>query len=99
MMRLITNEKKIGFVSEVSAFTNFTLSVEPPDEGLGSSGKRYGSGSLGSGSAGSGSMYLSDSQDWVVSPSCSPDEGPGQHPAISPVLAEETLRYMSKHAF
>ncbi|XP_041834491.1 trafficking kinesin-binding protein 2 isoform X2 [Melanotaenia boesemani] len=64
------------------------------DEGLGSSGKQYGSGSLGSGSAGSGSMYLSDSQDWVVSPSCSPDEGPGQLNAISPMLAEETLRYM-----
>ncbi|KAM6893494.1 LOW QUALITY PROTEIN: trafficking kinesin-binding protein 2 [Xenentodon cancila] len=65
------------------------------DEGLGSSGKHYGSGSLGSGSAGSGSLYLSDSQDWVVSPSCSPDEGPGQQHAISPMLAEETLRYMT----
>lgn len=62
------------------------------DEGLGSSGKHYGSGSLGSGSA--GSVYLSDSQDWVVSPSCSPDEGPGPHAAISPMLAEETFRYM-----
>uniref|UniRef100_A0A3B4WQH6 Trafficking kinesin protein 2 n=1 Tax=Seriola lalandi dorsalis TaxID=1841481 RepID=A0A3B4WQH6_SERLL len=38
--------------------------------------------------------YLSDSQDWVVSPSCSPDEGSSQHNAISPVLAEETFRYM-----
>ncbi|XP_059183852.1 LOW QUALITY PROTEIN: trafficking kinesin-binding protein 2 [Centropristis striata] len=63
------------------------------DEGLGSSGKRFGS--LGSGSADSGSVYLSDSQDWVVSPSCSPDEGPGQHSAISPLLAEETFRYMT----
>eukprot|EP00066_Takifugu_rubripes_P015188 XP_011604454.1 PREDICTED: trafficking kinesin-binding protein 2 isoform X1 [Takifugu rubripes] len=62
------------------------------DEGLGSSAKHYGSGSLGSGSA--GSVYLSDSQDWVVSPSCSPDEGPVQHNAISPMLAEETFRYM-----
>ncbi|XP_078099683.1 trafficking kinesin-binding protein 2 isoform X2 [Sander vitreus] len=62
------------------------------DEGLGSSGKHYGS--LGSGSADSGSVYLSDSQDWVVSPSFSPDEGPGQHSAISPMLAEETFRYM-----
>uniref|UniRef100_A0A8C2WL73 Trafficking kinesin protein 2 n=1 Tax=Cyclopterus lumpus TaxID=8103 RepID=A0A8C2WL73_CYCLU len=62
------------------------------DEGLGSSGKRYGS--LGSGSADSGSVYLSDSQDWAVSPSCSPDEGPTPHSAISPVLAEETFRYM-----
>uniref|UniRef100_A0A3Q4H9I9 Trafficking protein, kinesin binding 2 n=1 Tax=Neolamprologus brichardi TaxID=32507 RepID=A0A3Q4H9I9_NEOBR len=40
-------------------------------------------------------VYLSDSQDWVVSPSCSPDEGPGNS-AISPMLAEETFRYMSK---
>ncbi|KAL6115471.1 trak2 [Pungitius sinensis] len=62
------------------------------DEGLGSSGKHYGS--LGSGSADSGSVYLSDSQDWAVSPSCSPDEGHAQHSAISPVLAEETFRYM-----
>ncbi|XP_062301495.1 trafficking kinesin-binding protein 2 isoform X1 [Scomber scombrus] len=64
------------------------------DEGLGSTGKHFGSGSLGSGSAGSGSLYLSDSQDWQVSPICSPDEAPGQHSAISPVLAEETFRYM-----
>ncbi|XP_031707501.1 trafficking kinesin-binding protein 2 [Anarrhichthys ocellatus] len=63
------------------------------DEGLGSSGKRYGS--LGSGSADSGSVYLSDSQDWAVSPGCSPDGGPAQHSAISPVLAEETFRYMT----
>ncbi|XP_017293111.1 trafficking kinesin-binding protein 2 isoform X2 [Kryptolebias marmoratus] len=62
------------------------------DEGLGSSGRHYGSGSLGSGSV--GSLYLSDSQDWAVSPSCSPDEGPGPLNAISPLLAEETLRYM-----
>ncbi|XP_074483360.1 trafficking kinesin-binding protein 2 isoform X2 [Sebastes fasciatus] len=64
------------------------------DEGLGSSGKRYGS--QGSGSADSGSVYLSDSQDWTVSPSCSPDEcPPSQHSAISPMLAEETFRYMT----
>ncbi|XP_029303444.1 trafficking kinesin-binding protein 2 isoform X2 [Cottoperca gobio] len=63
------------------------------DEGLGSSGKHFGS--LGSGSADSGSVYLSDSQDWVVSPGCSPDEGPGQLSAISPMLAEETFRYMT----
>ncbi|XP_077957644.1 trafficking kinesin-binding protein 2 isoform X3 [Gasterosteus aculeatus] len=62
------------------------------DEGLGSSGKHYGS--LGSGSADSGSVYLSDSQDWAVSPGCSPDEGHAPHSAISPVLAEETFRYM-----
>lgn len=65
------------------------------DEGLGSSARHYGSGSLGSGSA--GSVYLSDSQDWVVSPSCSPDEGPVHHNAISPMLAEETFHYMSKY--
>ncbi|XP_029924328.1 trafficking kinesin-binding protein 2 isoform X2 [Myripristis murdjan] len=63
------------------------------DEGLGGT-RRHCSSSLGSGSAGSGSVYLSDSQDWVVSPSCSPDEGPGNHNAISPMLAEETFRYM-----
>uniref|UniRef100_A0A087X6Q2 Trafficking kinesin protein 2 n=1 Tax=Poecilia formosa TaxID=48698 RepID=A0A087X6Q2_POEFO len=64
------------------------------DEGLGSSGRHYTSSSLGSCSAGSGSLYLSDSQDWVVSPSCSPDEPPTQISSISPMLAEETLRYM-----
>ncbi|CAL8390346.1 unnamed protein product [Boreogadus saida] len=67
------------------------------DEGLGSSGKRYGSGSLGS-----GSLYLSDSQDWALSPGCSPDddggeEAPGPHrAAVSPSLADETFRYMSE---
>ncbi|KAM4537812.1 trafficking kinesin-binding protein 2 isoform 1-T1 [Fundulus diaphanus] len=65
------------------------------DEGLGSSGRHCTSGSLGSCSAGSGSLYLSDSQDWVVSPTCSPDEGPAQMNSISPMLAEETLRYMT----
>ncbi|XP_077370499.1 trafficking kinesin-binding protein 2 isoform X2 [Festucalex cinctus] len=64
------------------------------DEGLGSSSRPYGSSSVGSGSVESGSFYLSDSQDWVVSPTCSPDEGPTQHSAISPMLAEETFRYM-----
>ncbi|XP_046887172.1 trafficking kinesin-binding protein 2 isoform X2 [Hypomesus transpacificus] len=56
----------------------------------GSSSKARGSGSLGSGS-GSGSLYLYDSQDWVISPSCSPDEPTNP---ISPMLAEETFRYM-----
>ncbi|XP_019712984.1 trafficking kinesin-binding protein 2 [Hippocampus comes] len=65
------------------------------DEGLGSSSRHYGSGSVGSASVESGSFYLSDSQDWVVSPSCSPDEGPAQRTAISPMLAEETFRYMA----
>ncbi|KAK5874825.1 hypothetical protein CesoFtcFv8_027376 [Champsocephalus esox] len=63
------------------------------DEGLGSSGKTFGS--MGSGSADSGSVYLSDSQDWAVSPGCSPDDGTGQLTAISPMLAEETFRYMT----
>lgn len=82
------------------------------DEGLGSSscgagGDTGGAGGVsnsssrvcGSGSVGSGSVcsvYLSDSQDWAISPSPSPDEGPAhQGGAISPLLAEETFRYMS----
>ncbi|KAJ8338517.1 hypothetical protein SKAU_G00374830 [Synaphobranchus kaupii] len=36
------------------------------------------------------SLYMYDSQDWVVSPSCSPEETS----AISPMLAEETFHYM-----
>ncbi|KAL4608928.1 trafficking kinesin-binding protein 2-like [Arapaima gigas] len=36
------------------------------------------------------SLYLYDSQDWVVTPSGSPEEPS----AISPMLAEETFRYM-----
>ncbi|KAM9828931.1 trafficking kinesin-binding protein 2 isoform 2-T2 [Syngnathus typhle] len=64
------------------------------DEGLGSSSRNHGSSSVGSCSVESGSFYLSDSQDWVLSPSCSPDDGPAQHTAISPMLAEETFRYM-----
>nr|XP_061802815.1 trafficking kinesin-binding protein 2-like [Nerophis lumbriciformis] len=64
------------------------------DEGLGSSSRPYGSSSVGSASVESGSFYLSDSQDWVVSPSCSPDEGSNHHNAVSPMLAEETFRYM-----
>ncbi|XP_077461826.1 trafficking kinesin-binding protein 2 isoform X2 [Stigmatopora argus] len=62
------------------------------DEGLGSSSIPYSS--VGSASVESGSFYLSDSQDWVVSPSCSPDEGPTHQTAVSPMLAEETFRYM-----
>ncbi|XP_061160392.1 trafficking kinesin-binding protein 2 isoform X1 [Syngnathus typhle] len=65
------------------------------DEGLGSSSRNQGSSSVGSCSVESGSFYLSDSQDWVLSPSCSPDDGPAQHTAISPMLAEETFRYMA----
>ncbi|TRY98708.1 hypothetical protein DNTS_010263 [Danionella cerebrum] len=45
----------------------------------------------GGNSSGEGdSLYLYESQDWVISPSCSPDEPS----AISPMLAEETFRYM-----
>ncbi|XP_064184073.1 trafficking kinesin-binding protein 2-like isoform X2 [Anguilla rostrata] len=36
------------------------------------------------------SLYLYDSQDWALSPSCSPEESS----AVSPMLAEETFRYM-----
>uniref|UniRef100_A0A8C7PKQ4 Trafficking protein, kinesin binding 2 n=1 Tax=Oncorhynchus mykiss TaxID=8022 RepID=A0A8C7PKQ4_ONCMY len=39
------------------------------------------------------SLYLYDSQDWVISPICSPEEEPCPT-AISPMLAEETFRYM-----
>ncbi|XP_051562670.1 trafficking kinesin-binding protein 2-like isoform X2 [Myxocyprinus asiaticus] len=39
---------------------------------------------------GGDSLYLYEGQDWVISPSCSPEEPS----AISPVLAEETFRYM-----
>ncbi|KAK2888814.1 hypothetical protein Q8A67_014189 [Cirrhinus molitorella] len=39
---------------------------------------------------GGDSLYLYEGQDWVISPSCSPEEPS----AISPMLAEETFRYM-----
>uniref|UniRef100_A0A9J7WVH0 Trafficking protein, kinesin binding 2 n=1 Tax=Cyprinus carpio carpio TaxID=630221 RepID=A0A9J7WVH0_CYPCA len=44
----------------------------------------------GVGGCGGDSLYLYEGQDWVISPSCSPEEPS----AISPVLAEETFRYM-----
>lgn len=44
------------------------------------------------GGCGGDSLYLYEGQDWVISPSCSPEEPS----AISPMLAEETFRYMSK---
>ncbi|XP_075871987.1 trafficking kinesin-binding protein 2 isoform X2 [Nelusetta ayraudi] len=81
------------FESKPRAAVEKKESSTETDEGLGSSARHYGSGSLGSGSA--GSVYLSDSQDWVVSPSCSPDDPPGPPDAISPLLAEETFRYMT----
>ncbi|XP_059427698.1 trafficking kinesin-binding protein 2 isoform X1 [Carassius carassius] len=40
---------------------------------------------------GGDSLYLYEGQDWVISPSCSPEEPS----IISPVLAEETFRYMT----
>ncbi|KAB5584393.1 hypothetical protein PHYPO_G00107030 [Pangasianodon hypophthalmus] len=36
-------------------------------------------------------VYVYETQDWMVSPACSPDE----HSSISPLLAEETFRYMT----
>lgn len=39
---------------------------------------------------GGDSLYLYEGQDWVISPACSPEEPS----AISPMLAEETFRYM-----
>uniref|UniRef100_A0A673H2D4 Trafficking kinesin-binding protein 2-like n=1 Tax=Sinocyclocheilus rhinocerous TaxID=307959 RepID=A0A673H2D4_9TELE len=41
-------------------------------------------------SCGGDSLYLYEGQDWVISPSCSPEEPS----AISSMLAEETFRYM-----
>ncbi|TSK42111.1 Trafficking kinesin-binding protein 2 [Bagarius yarrelli] len=35
-------------------------------------------------------VYVYETQDWMVSPACSPDD----HNSISPLLAEETFRYM-----
>ncbi|XP_016321421.1 trafficking kinesin-binding protein 2-like [Sinocyclocheilus anshuiensis] len=42
-------------------------------------------------SCGGDSLYLYEGQDWVISPSCSLEEPS----AISPMLAEETFRYMT----
>ncbi|XP_046703915.1 trafficking kinesin-binding protein 2 isoform X2 [Silurus meridionalis] len=36
-------------------------------------------------------VYVYETQDWMVSPACSPDE----HGSISSLLAEETFRYMT----
>ncbi|KAI1899028.1 hypothetical protein AGOR_G00078460 [Albula goreensis] len=58
--------------------------VSSPDEGR----KECGSTLDGSGCE---ALYLYDSQDWVESPACSPEETS----AISPMLAEETFRYMT----
>uniref|UniRef100_A0A4W5JE20 Trafficking protein, kinesin binding 2 n=1 Tax=Hucho hucho TaxID=62062 RepID=A0A4W5JE20_9TELE len=64
-----------------------------PDD-TSSSSKQCGGGGSGSmGSQGSESLYLYDSQDWVISPICSPEEE-ACPTAISPMLAEETFRYM-----
>ncbi|KAJ8003961.1 hypothetical protein DPEC_G00153840 [Dallia pectoralis] len=56
-------------------------------------GARGHAGSSSQGSQGSGSIYLYDSQDWVTSPGCSPEDEACLN-AISPILAEETFRYM-----
>ncbi|KAM9397043.1 trafficking kinesin-binding protein 2 isoform 2-T2 [Salvelinus alpinus] len=61
------------------------------DDTSSSSKQCGGRGSMGS--QGSESLYLYDSQDWVISPICSPEEEPCPT-AISPMLAEETFRYM-----
>nr|XP_046193118.1 LOW QUALITY PROTEIN: trafficking kinesin-binding protein 2 [Oncorhynchus gorbuscha] len=62
------------------------------DDTSSSSKQCGGGGSMGS--QGSESLYLYDSQDWVISPICSPEEEPCPT-AISPMLAEETFRYMT----
>ncbi|XP_053354424.1 trafficking kinesin-binding protein 2 isoform X1 [Clarias gariepinus] len=36
-------------------------------------------------------VYVYETQDWMISPDCSPDD----HSSISPLLAEETFRYMT----
>ncbi|XP_042558779.1 trafficking kinesin-binding protein 2 isoform X2 [Clupea harengus] len=64
------------------------MSVEKKEAASGTD-EAGGRGSSGSGGSG-GSLYLYEGQDWVISPACSPDEPS----AISPILAEETLRYM-----
>ncbi|XP_041936561.1 trafficking kinesin-binding protein 2 isoform X1 [Alosa sapidissima] len=61
------------------------MSVEKKEAATGTDERGRGSSSSG------GSMYLYEGQDWVISPACSPDEPS----AISPMLAEETLRYMT----
>uniref|UniRef100_A0A674BNY6 Trafficking kinesin protein 2 n=1 Tax=Salmo trutta TaxID=8032 RepID=A0A674BNY6_SALTR len=70
-----------GSVSECSS----------PDDTSSSSKQCGGGGSMGS--QGSESLYLYDSQDWVISPICSPEEEPCPT-SISPMLAEETFTYM-----
>ncbi|XP_010890440.2 trafficking kinesin-binding protein 2 isoform X1 [Esox lucius] len=63
-------------------------------QGGGGAGAMGRAGSSSQGSQGSGSLYLYDSQDWVTSPVCSPEEEACLN-AISPMLAEETFRYMT----
>ncbi|XP_062384535.1 trafficking kinesin-binding protein 2 [Sardina pilchardus] len=60
------------------------MSVEKKEAATGTDERGRGSSSSG------GSLYLYEGQDWVISPASSPDEPS----AISPMLAEETLRYM-----
>jgi hypothetical protein len=77
----------------VSLFGCLTPPLYSPDDTSSSSKQCGGGGSMGS--QGSESLYLYDSQDWVISPICSPEEEPCPT-AISPMLAEETFRYMSE---
>ncbi|XP_052414823.1 trafficking kinesin-binding protein 2 isoform X2 [Carassius gibelio] len=65
------------------------MSVEKKDTAAGTDeGSKVCDGGVGG--PGGDSLYLYEGQDWVISPSCSPEEPS----VISPVLAEETFRYM-----
>ncbi|XP_050968048.1 trafficking kinesin-binding protein 2 isoform X2 [Labeo rohita] len=65
------------------------MSVEKKDTAAGTDeGSKVCDGGVGD--CGGDSLYLYEGQDWVISPSCSPEEPS----AISPMLAEETFRYM-----
>ncbi|XP_026112105.1 trafficking kinesin-binding protein 2 [Carassius auratus] len=66
------------------------MSVEKKDTAAGTDeGSKVCDGGVGG--PGGDSLYLYEGQDWVISPSCSPEEPS----VISPVLAEETFRYMT----
>ncbi|XP_016123607.1 trafficking kinesin-binding protein 2 isoform X4 [Sinocyclocheilus grahami] len=65
------------------------MSVEKEDTAAGTDeGSKVCDGGVGG--CGGDTLYLYEGQDWVISPSCSPEEPS----AISPMLAEETFRYM-----
>ncbi|XP_016123604.1 trafficking kinesin-binding protein 2 isoform X1 [Sinocyclocheilus grahami] len=66
------------------------MSVEKEDTAAGTDeGSKVCDGGVGG--CGGDTLYLYEGQDWVISPSCSPEEPS----AISPMLAEETFRYMT----